>query len=255
LGAFGDSLGGVTTPQLVDTSVNNTSGALTNLQNALEAIQLALGNPAWSSIPTNAEFEQGGSDYQTPMFFSGGATTAVAGAFDVTLTIGNTTANRSTITFSEGTDANDADWDVALPKLRLTGFALVGWGRLISTIPSAVGFVWRIIFKNSSNSTILTKYRRFEKDILSPSPVGSIADAVTLLDGVINPTGQDSPEEVVLVDFTLTDNTVQGPGIPANISTSDIATVTLELDYYPPNGNSAIYYQVTPSFTLILDEG
>ena len=255
LSSFGESLGGAVTPVLVDTSVNNTSGALTNIENALEAVQLAVGNPAWSSIPTGGEFTNGGSDYQTPIFYSSGATTVVAGAFDVTTTIGSSAANRSTVTFSEGTDANDADWDVALPKLRLTGFALVGWGRLLSTIPSAVGFVWRIIFKNSSNSTILTKYRRFEKDILSPLPTGSTADAVTLLDGVINPTGQDSPEEVVLVDFTLTDNTTQGPGIPSNISTSDIATVTLELDYYVPNGDSAIYYQVTPSFTLILDEG
>tara|TARA_A100000171_G_C2132483_1_gene147675 strand:- start:486 stop:2072 length:1587 start_codon:yes stop_codon:yes gene_type:complete len=255
LGTFGDSLGSVDTPQLVDTSVNNTTGALTNLQNALEAVQLALGNSAWQEPPSNTDFEQGSTEYQTPIFYSNGATTAVAGAFDVTLTIGNSAANRSTVTFSEGTGANDADWDVALPKLRLTGFALVGWGRLLSSVPSAVGFVWRIIFKNSSNSTILTKYRRFEKDISSPLPVGSTSDAVTLLDGVLNPTGQDGPDQVVLIDFTLTDNSVQGPGIPSNISTSDIATVTLELDYYVPNGDSAIYYQVTPSFTLILDEG
>tara|TARA_R100001510_G_C7655708_1_gene215029 strand:- start:1566 stop:3152 length:1587 start_codon:yes stop_codon:yes gene_type:complete len=255
LSSFGESLGGAVVPVLVDTSVNNTGGALTNIENALEAVQLALGNPGWSSIPTDGEFTNGGSDYQTPMFYSGGSTTVVAGAFDVTTTIGNTAANRSTVTFSEGTDANDADWETALPKLRLTGFALQGWGRLISTIPSSVGFVWRIIFKNSSNSTILTKYRRFEKGVSSPLPLGSTADAFTLLDGVVIPTAQDNLNQVVLVDFSLTDNTVQGPGIPSNISTSDIATVTLELDYYVPNADSAIYYQITPSFTLILDEG
>ena len=255
LGSFGQSLGGAINPELIDTSVNNTGGALTDINNALEAAQLALGNPAWSGIPTVDKFTNGGSDYQTPIFFSGGSTTVVAGAFDVTTTIGSSGAQRSTVTFSEGTDANDPDWDVSFPKLRLTGFALVGWGRLYTGIPSAVGFVWRIIFKNSSNTTILTKYRRFEKDITSSSPVGGLTDAVPLLDGVVDPTAQDTSSQVVLVDLTLTDNSVTGPGIPSNISTSDIATVTLELDYYVPNADSAIYYQVTPGFTLILDEG
>lgn len=255
LSAFGDSLGGAQVPQLVDTSVNNTGGALTDLQNALEAAQLAAGNAAWSSIPTASEFEQGGTDYQTAMFFSGGATTVVSGAFDVATTIGNSPSNRSTFTFSEGTDSNDPDWDVAIPKIRLTGFALIGWGRLYSEVPTSVGFIWRMIFKNSSNVVLYRKYRRFEKLISSPSTVGSTADSVQLLDGVLDATAQDSTEQVVLVDFSLTDNTTTGPGIPANISTANIATVTLELDYYVPNQPSAIYYLVNPSFTVILDEG
>ena len=255
LESFGSSLGGAVTPQLVDTSVNNTSGALTDLSNAFEAVQLALGNAAYSGPPSVGEFTSGGSDYQTPIFYSGSTTTAVAGAFDVTTTIGSSAANRSTFTFSEGTDTNDADWDVAIPKIRLTGFALVGWGRMSSTVPSSVGFVWRMIFKNAAGQPLTTKYRRFEKQITSPLVFGGVSDSVDLLDSVIDATDQDSSEQVVLVDFSLEDNTATGPGIPTNIATSNISTVTLELDYYVPNEDSAIYYQITPSFTVILDEG
>lgn len=256
LGAFGGALGGSTVPVLDDTSVNNTTCSLTDPTNALEVTQDYLGNATWSSIPEVNEFLTGGSDYQTPMFFTAGNTTAVAGAFDVSLTIGSTATNRSTISFSEGTGENDPTWGEAVPKLRLTAFALVGWARTSNTVNSSVGFVWRMIYKNSSNVTLYTQYRRIEKVISSPLAAGGVADAIDLMDGILDPIpSEDNSTSVLLADFgnSSASNTV--PGIPANIPVANIATVTIELDYYVPDADSAIYYAVTPSFTLILDEG
>lgn len=256
LGAFGGALGGATVPTLDDTSVNNTTCSLTDPTNALEVTQDFLGNDTWSSIPEVSEFIASGSDYQTPMFFTAGNTTAVAGAFNVSLTIGSSATNRSTITFSEDTGENDATWGEAVPKLRLTAFALVGWARTSNTVNSSVGFVWRMIYKNSSNAILYTQYRRIEKVISSSLAVGSTADAIDLMDGIIDPIeNEDSSTAILLADFGNSSTSSTVPGIPANIPVANIATVTIELDYYVPNADSAIYYAVAPSFTLILDEG
>lgn len=248
LGGFGANLGGNTEAlNLTASSYVITSSSLVDPTNAVEMIQVALGNDDWDTAggPDATDLLNGSTDYQTAYFFTAANGNPGVGAWDVFEVIGATSGDKSFFGFEYAGGANDPTFQDGLVKIKLSAFSVIGFTRIIGGA-HYLGFVVRVRLKNTAGTVVQTKYFNWEVYCPTTAISGSITQTFNALPG---------GEEIILVDFA--NQTAFGStdvGVAPNLI-SAITRVEIEYEYYVPNAPAAVFYLLNLSATAKCEQG